>query len=516
MSSFSAGSKKLPSRPNLAADAAAPVFVGIDLGTSAVKVLAVTTNGREISSASEYYPLLTPHPEFVEQDADVIYQATMRVLERVLADVRLRGSEVSAIGFSSAMHGVLAVDGNGEPLSHVITWLDRRGAAIADTWRADGTGIELYRRTGAPTHPMLPVIKLRWLRDNDPELFARAKHFIGLKELFVFRWTGEWLVDWGLAAATGLFSLAKPEWDERALELAGIEPARLARPAPPSTALRTFRSSIARELHLAPQTAVVLASSDGALANIGIGASLAGDLALTLGTSGALRVLVDAPATDAAGRTFCYYADDTRFIVGGPTSSAGAALDWIFALLIADVPKDERFGHAAGLAAGVPAGAGGVVVLPFLSGERAPYWRSSLRGAFDGLDLSHDRATIVRAAFEGVVFGMNAVYDVVRTTAGDAARLLLSGGLTKAPLVRSLLADVFDLPAVQPHQQEASAFGAALLAAQSVGAIADATACAREFGYDEPTLPHADRVATYRTAYDRYTRFVRAHLELYD
>jgi gluconokinase len=498
-----------------AADAAAPVLVGIDLGTSAVKVLAVTTDGREITSGAEFYGLLTPQNDFVEQDADVIYRATMRVLERVLADVRLRGSQVAAIGFSSAMHGILAVDAGGEPISHVITWLDRRSATIADGWRRDGTALELYRRTGAPTHPMLPLAKLRWLRDNDPALFGRASRFVGLKELFIFRWTGEWLVDWGLAAATGLFSVHQPTWDERALELAGIEPGRLSRPAPPSTALRTFRASIARELHLAPETAVVLASSDGALANIGIGASLAGDLALTLGTSGAIRVMVDAPAIDPAGRTFCYYADDTRYIVGGPTSSAGAALDWIFALVLADVPKDERFARAAELAQGVAPGAQGLVVLPFLSGERAPYWRSSLRGSFEGLDLSHTRATIVRAALEGVVFGMRAVYEVVKTTVGDAQRLLLSGGLTKAPLVRTLLADVFGLPAVQPHQQEASAFGAALLAAQAVGVISDATAGARAVGYDEPTHPQPGPQQSYREIYARYTRLVAAHLELY-
>jgi gluconokinase len=259
----------------------------------------------------------------------------------------------------------------------------------------------------------------------------------------------------------------------------------------------------------------VLASSDGALANIGIGASQAGDLALTLGTSGAIRVLVDAPATDPQGRTFCYYADDTRFIVGGPTSSAGASLDWIFALLLPEVAKERRFERAVEIAERVAPGADGLVVLPFLSGERAPYWRSSLRGSFDGIDLSHDRGTIIRAAFEGVVFGMRAVYDVVRTTgAGEAQRLLLSGGLTKAQLVRALLADVFELPAVQPLQQEASAFGAALVAAQAIGAIDDATATARATGYDPATAPRVDAAATYADAYARYVRCVNAHLDL--
>lgn len=490
----------------------AAVVLGIDLGTSAVKVLAITTAGREIASGSEFYGLETPQADFVEQDADAVYRATMRVLARVLADVRMRGSEVAAIGFSSAMHGVLCVDEAGEPLSHVITWMDRRAHAIADGWRADGTALELYARTGAPMHPMLPVAKLRWLAENDPELFARTHRFVGLKELVVFRWTGEWLVDHGIASATGMLDLRRRDWDPRALELAGVGADRLSQPAAPSASLRRFRPAIARELGLTGLTSVVLASSDGALANVGVGARGPADVALTLGTSGAVRVLADAPILDAQARTFCYCADDTRYVVGGPTSAAGASLDWIFGLLLYEFPKAERFARAAALAAEIEPGAQGLVVLPFFAGERAPYWNSALRGAFDGLDLAHDRRTILRAAFESVVFGVYAVYDVMRELLHDAQRLLLSGGLTKAPLVRQLLADVFGVPAVQPHEQEASAFGAALLAAQAVGLVDDASAAAHAAGYDEPTQPNVALAATYAGAYAKYRRYVAAHL----
>ncbi len=498
----------------MTAPGSAPVVVGIDLGTSAVKVLAVTATGREIASASEFYGLETPQPEFVEQDADVVYLATMHVLARVLADVRLRGSEVAAIGFSSAMHGVLCVDDDGEPLSHVITWMDRRAHAIADKWRTDGTALALYGSTGAPMHPMLPIAKLRWLAEHDAPLFAQTRRFVGIKELVIFRWTGEWLVDHGIGSATGMLDLRTRDWDARALALAGVEADRLSRPAPPSTALRRFRPAIARELGLTGSTAVVLASSDGALANIGVGAGARGDVALTLGTSGAVRVLTAEPVLDPRARTFCYCADDTRYVVGGPTSAAGASLDWIFALLLDELPKEARFARAVELAAEIAPGADGLVVLPFFAGERAPYWNSALRGAFDGLDLAHDRRTILRAAFESVVFGVYAVYDVVRELAHDAERLLLSGGLTKAPLVRGLLADVFGLPAVQPHEQEASAFGAALLAAQAVGLIEDASTAAHAAGYDAPTEPNAALAITYRVAFERYRRHIDAHLPL--
>jgi gluconokinase len=416
-----------------------------------------------------------------------------------------------AIGFSAAMHGMLSVDEAGEPASRVLTWMDRRSHGIADAWRADGTAMELYERTGAPMHPMLPVAKLRWLADNDAENFARTARFAGLKELFVFRWTGEWLIDWGLAGATGLFDFASRTWSERALSLAGVDASRLSLPLPPSTVRTNIRPAIAHELGLGEDTAVVLGSSDGALANIGTGAR-PGDVAVTLGTSGAVRTLSATPILDERGRTFCYPADDGTFVIGGPTSSAGASLDWVFALLLDDMPKEQRFAAAVDFAASIAPGADGCTVLPFFAGERAPYWNSSLRGSFEGLDLAHDRRTILRASIEGVVFGVYAVYEIIRERTGHANRLLLSGGLTKSPLVRSMIADVFGVEAVQPHENEASAFGAALFAARARGLIGDPGEAARAGGYAPPVRPNPANRAAYREAFARYERLVARSL----
>jgi gluconokinase len=441
-----------------------------------------------------------------------VYRAAMRVLARVVADVRLRGDDVAAIGFSSAMHGVLCVNEAGEPLSHVLTWMDRRSTEIADGWRADGTAATLYRETGAPMHPMLPIAKLPWLAEHEPDLFRRTHRFVGLKELFVHRWTGEWLIDWGIAGATGMFAFASRTWSERALALAGVDATRLSTLAAPSTSRTTIRAPIAHELGVGKDTAVVLASSDGALANIGIGTG-AGDVAVTLGTSGAVRTLSTEPVLDGECRTFCYPAGDTTFVIGGPTSSAGASLDWIFALLLDELPKEQRFARAAELAAQIPPGADGCTVLPFLSGERAPYWNASLRGSFAGLDLAHDRRAILRASFEAVVFGVFEVYEVLLERLGTAQRLLLSGGLTKSSLVRQMLANVFAVETAQPHQEEASAFGAALVAAQSRGLIADAISAARAAGYDDPMQPDLTQAAAYRTARARYRLLVDRELK---
>ncbi|MDQ2907800.1 MAG: FGGY family carbohydrate kinase, partial [Candidatus Eremiobacteraeota bacterium] len=357
----------------------AVALVGIDLGTSSAKVFACDLQGTPLAAAFRAYALHTPRPGFVELDAGEVLAGAQAALHDVLRALREQRIAVGALGFSGAMHGLLAVDAGGQALGPCITWLDRRSAATAAAWQRDGIAATLYARTGAPLHPMLPSCKLRWLADNEPEIAAAAAKFVSLKELLVFRLTGEWVIDWGIASATGLFDLRTRRWDRPALELARIDEARLSQPAPPSTTLQ-LRGVVARDLGLFPEVPVVLGSSDGALANLGVGAVAAEDFALTLGTSGALRVVVPQPLLDSGARTFCYASDDRNYIVGGPTSSAGAVLakfgDW----LLADTAHSERFARAAVLASGAPLGARGLTLAPFLSGERAPYWRVDLHG----------------------------------------------------------------------------------------------------------------------------------------
>jgi len=498
-----------------AAPAERAVLVGVDLGTSAVKVLACTPSGATVALESASYPLETPRPEWVEQDANEVYRAAMKTLRGVLADIRLRGDEVLAIGFSCAMHGVLPVDAHGEPLGRLITWMDRRSAPVADRWRADGTGARLYAKTGAPIHPMLPSCKLRWLSENEPDTVAHAARIVSLKELFVFRWTGEWLVDWGMASGTGLFDPRTHAWDAEALDAARIGAEKLAKLAPPSTTLRALRANVASALGIDASTAVVLASSDGALANLGVGAVARDDLALTLGTSGAIRTVVDAPAFDPDGRTFCYAYDDRKFVAGGPTSSAGAVLAALQALFLEDVAQADRFAAAVTRAEKAEPGANGLTVMPFLSGERAPYWVAELRGGIVGLDLTHTRDDVMRAAFESVVFALATVYDVLRERTGDVRRIRLSGGLTHAAFVRQLVADVFGCEALLANQEEASAFGAAMLAGIAVGAIADDAAVAALLQPVHEHQPDPGAVTRYRAILARYRSVVAANLPLF-
>jgi gluconokinase len=488
-------------------------LIGIDLGTTAVKVVAnAASDGRALTEETQRYSLATPLPGHVEQNPVEIYRATMQSLRKVIDDVKLQGDRPLAIGFSAAMHGVLAVDERGEPISPLINWMDRRAVDIAEAWRADGTAADLYSRTGAPMHPMLPLCKLRWLATNDAALFARAARFVGMKEFFINRWSGEWLVDHAIGTATGMLDTRTRAWDPKALAAAGVEPERLSKSAPCSTQLTITRQQVSDYLGIDDETKIVLASSDGALANLGTGAITRELMALTLGTSGAVRIVSDKPSLDPQGRTFCYAFDDSHWLVGGPTSSAGAVLEWLFALLLPDVPLGDRFERAVSLAAQSPPGAQGLTMLPFLSGERAPYWRGDLRGAFAGLDLAHGPKELLCAAFEGVVFALYTVFRVMREFGIDPAAVLLSGGLTHAPLVRQMIADVFEIDARLPNRPEASAFGAAMFAGLATGAIRSLDDVKSEISIATVHQPNRAAAGAYREAFARFDERVRAEV----
>lgn len=487
------------------------LFIGIDIGTSSVKVLAATPDGRAIASATSAYALRAPLPDRAEQDAEEILAAIRSALRETVAATAGMG-RIAALGLSCAMHGVLPAREDGTPLGPVVTWMDGRAAAIADRWHADGTANALYMRTGVPAHPMLPACKVRWFAENEPELIRSGALFVSVKELLVRRWTGEWLVDYGIASGTGFFDLYDRTWAFAAIGAAGIAPDRLARLVKPGTSLR-LRAETARDLGVPEDALLVLGSSDGALANLGSGAVTRNAYAVTLGSSGAVRRCVEMPLFDARARTFCYAYDDDRYVAGGATNAGGRTLA-AFASLVSsngDAPA-ASVAEAVALAESVEAGAAGVSVVPFLTGERAPYWRTGLRGGIDGLTLAHTRAHVVRAAAESIVYGLRAVYDALGESLAAPARIRLSGGLFAFAFFRQLAADVFARPAERTEPAEASAFGAAMFAAIATGALASDRDVAARLTVAATHEPDAAAVERYAEGYARYRASVASEL----
>ncbi|MFT4192357.1 MAG: gluconokinase [Comamonas sp.] len=481
------------------------IVIGVDIGTTSTKAVALTPQGAVIAHHNVDYPLLRPEPAAAEQDPQEILEAVLAVITQCVTQSRARFADARflAVSFSAAMHSLILVDEAGQPLTHSITWADNRAAPWAERIRDEWDGLAIYRRTGTPIHPMSPLAKLVWLRHERPALFGRASRFVGIKEFVLHRLFGQWVVDHSIASATGLFNLRQLDWDEGALALAGVRPGQLPEPRPTTHALRGLDAEIADRLGLPADTPFVLGANDGVLSNLGVGAIAPGEVAVTIGTSGAMRTVVDRPLTDAEGRTFCYALTEKHWVVGGPVNNGGIILRWVrdeFAAAETETAKRlgiDPYEVLTRIAERVSAGAEGLLFHPFLAGERAPYWDARLRGSFFGLGMHHGKEHMIRAALEGVIFNLYGILPAVEAVAGRSRRIKATGGFARSPMWRQMMADVFDRDVVVPESFESSCLGAAVLALYGLGHVDSLEVVADMVGATHQHTPEPEAVALY-------------------
>jgi gluconokinase len=461
---------------------APPVVVGVDVGTTATKAVAFDAAAREVASAEVAYPLLEPAPGRAEQDPGAVVDGALEAIRRAVAAA---GAPVAGLALSGAMHALIALDAQDRPLTRLITWGDTRAAAQAQRLRAEHP--ELHDRTGTPIHSMAPLAKLAWFAEEDTTTFTAARRWVGVKELVVNRLAGPWALDHSTASGTGLLNLARLDWDAGALDAAGIGPDRLAALVP-ATERFALRHEVAAHLGVDASTPVVIGAGDGPSANLGVSATAPGVAACSIGTSGALRVTVEQPAVDRAHSLFCYALTPGRWIVGGAISNGGVVLRWAGAALAPDLGEHPEDALLA-LAADVPAGSEGLVMLPYLLGERAPLWSGPTPAAYVGLARHHGRGHLVRAALEGVCQQLRLVLDSIRDAGNEVTEVRATGGFARSALWRQMLADVLDAPIGFAASEEGSARGAAILGLQALG-LADGIEVVAPAEVIEPD-PHA-------------------------
>ncbi len=473
----------------------AGVVIGIDIGTTSTKSVAYDVTGRAGASHAVAYPLAEPHPGYAEQDPDVIVAAVLATVREVVA--RTAGP-VLAVSFSTAMHALIGLDAEGRPLTPSVTWADSRASAQAERIRASPGGLALHRRTGTPVHPMSPLTKLVWFRENEPELCGRVAHWVGIKDHVVAQMCGVLVTDHSVASGTGLLDIHRLHWDPEALALAGVVATQLPTLLPTTAVLPGgLTAATAAATGLPRTTPVVLGAGDGPLANLGLGAVRPGVAACSIGTSGALRVMVETPGVDPDGGVFCYALTADRWAVGGAINNGGIVLGWAGDALAPDLgPHAED--RLLALAATVPPGCGGLVMLPYLLGERAPQWGSVARGAYVGLTREHRREHLVRAALEGVCQQLALVLASMRAAGNEVREIRATGGFARSPFWRQLLADVLDMDVGFPSGHEGSSFGAALLAMQALGLVASVDVAADMVTITETVHPDPAAAATHR------------------
>lgn len=462
---------------------AVPVVLGVDLGTTATKVVAAGVDGRLHALVERQYPLTTgPHGE-ATQDADEVLAAVHAAL--VECTESCSDGEVAAVSFSAAMHTLLPLDADGRPLGPALSWADHRAAGLARKLRAPGgPAAELHRATGTPVHPMSPLVKVAWFAEHEPELHRATAHWVGVKDYVLYRLTGRLATEHSCASGTGFMDIHTLHWYQPSLDLARITADQLPELLAPTDVL-----SLAPGSGLPSGLPVVAGGADGPLANLGTGATKPGMAALSLGTSGALRGIRDTPGIDEGGRLFCYALADGLWAVGGAISNGGVVGAWASDAF--GVPVHELLDEANA------AEPDGLLALPYLLGERAPWWDPDPRAVLLGLRREHGRAAITRAMVEGVGQQLALVAEAL----DDVTEIRATGGSFRSAIWGRVVASALRRDLAVTSDEGGSGLGAALLGWRAIGglrSLADAADLISPDGIIHPDPDLAQRLAESR------------------
>ena len=464
------------------------LLVGLDIGTSAVKGIAIERDGSVAALTEAGYPLRTPRPGWAEQDPQDWWVATQAVLEAL----RAQTGPPAAIGLSGQMHGLVALDAQGRVLRPAILWNDQRtGAECAEI--EDAIGLErLISLTGNRALPGFTAPKLLWLRRHEPDVHARIARIMLPKDYVRLRLTGAFATDVSDASGTLLLDVAGRRWSEEVLEALEIDPAIL----PP----------LLESPQLSGETAdgvpVAAGAGDQAAGALGVGVDRPGPVSVVLGTSGVVFAALPAFAADPQARVhaFCHAVPGGWHAMGVMLSAAGA-LRWLRDATEPGASYDELAAQAAEW----PAGCEGLLFLPYLAGERTPHADPDARAAFTGLELRHDRGALVRAVMEGVAHGLRDSLDLVADLGGVPEFGRVSGGGTRSALWLEIVASGLELPLERVAVDEGAAFGAAILGGVAAGVWPDVgTAVAATVRPGERIEPRPDWVEVYRADRVRY------------
>jgi len=490
-----------------------PYLLGIDVSTTGAKALVIDELGRVISSITTEYALTTPRPLWSEQSPADWWQGACTSIEAALKKADLTGMDVSAVGLTGQMHGLVLLDKDGEVLRPAILWNDQRTAAQCAEITEKVGGLEnIVELTGNAVLPGFTAPKVLWVRQNEPGVYERAAQILLPKDYLRYRLTGEYATEVSDASGTSLLDVKKRRWSKEMLDALDIPASWLPRCTESPEVSGRISAFAAHATGLKAGTPVVGGGGDQAAQAVGSGVVRAGVISVTTGTSGVVFAHSDAYAAEEQGRlhAFCH-AVPGKWHVMGVMLSAGGSFRWwrdslgeperVTASLLGDDPYN-LLTHEAALA---PVGSDGLLFLPYLTGERTPYPDPQARGAFVGLTVRHTKAHLVRSLLEGVSFGLRDCLELVTRLGVPIEQVRASGGGARSPLWRQIQADVFGTELVLVNVTEGAAYGAALLAGVGAGVYASVEqAVAQTVSITDLTTPVAENVQVYNKLYPVY------------
>ncbi len=444
------------------------MFLGIDVGTGGTRAVLIDRAGQVLASfSSEHAHIRSEHIGWAEQDPEDWYRATREAIAGAMAAAELTGAEIEAAGLTGQMHGCVMLDANGAVLRPALIWCDQRTQPQCD-WLTGKIGFSrLIELTANPALPNFTLTKLLWVRDHQPEIFARIAHVLCPKDYVRFRLTGEYAIDMQEASGTLLLDVAHRRWSSEVAEAAGIPLSWLPRLFEGPEICARISSVGAGATGLAAGTPVAAGAGDQGAGAIGMGILAPGSVSATIGTSGVVFAATDAPIKDPLGRlhTFCHAAPN-RWHVMGVTNGAGLSLRYFRDTFAPHSTYDEL----SALAGTAPPGSDGLLWAPYLFGERTPHLDPKARAAFLGITASHTQAHFIRAVLEGVAFSLRDTFTLFAELSIPVTSIRLGGGGARGPLWRQIQSDIYGQPVDLLEAEEGGAFGAALLAGTGIGA----------------------------------------------
>lgn len=448
-------------------------YLGLDLGTGSIKTVLFDVLGNEIAQSSQEYPVYQIRNGWSEQEPDDWYRAAVATVRHVMDTSGVPADSVKGIGISGQMMGAVFLDNHGVCLRRAILWNDGRTTQACEELK-NLFGDELFRKyTCSPVRPGLTASKIWWVRQNEPEVFAKTAHILLPKDYLRYRLTGEFATEVSDASATQLLDVANRKWAVEILAAMELNENMLCRVYESSDITGYVLPDVAADMGISPECPVVGGASDNAAAAVGTGIVSSDQLMTTIGTSGTVFACTDSPVADptASVYMFCMPIKDKWHFMGS-VNSAGASLKWWRERFY---PDDSEYVQINADAQASSPGANRLIYLPYLNGEQSPHFDLNCRGAFIGLSAIHTRSDMTRAVMEGVTYALRDIVKCIMNAGTAPNSIRMCGGGSKSPFWRQLLADICGLPVELPdmNSENSAALGAAILAAVGTGVYSD-------------------------------------------
>jgi len=476
--------------------------LGLDLGTSGLKGLLVDKSGNLIETATAEYPLHTPEKGYSEQNPEDWYDASIKILRKLINEFPEISTELEGISFSGQMHTLVLLNNQGNVLRNAILWNDVRTTKQCEMIM-DNFGDRLLSITKNKALEGFTLPKMLWVQENEPEVWKKTAKFLLPKDYLGYRLTDNMQMDYSDAAGTLLLDVDKKEWSNEILKEFNVQEEICPPLVESTTKIGYLKDDIAREVGIKNKIPIFSGGGDNPIAAVGAGILQKGQAMASIGTSGVFLSYEGESKLDYKGylHYFNHVIPDMYYSMG-VTLAAGSSLNWFKDLFSSDL----SFADILGSVKDIPEGSDGLLFAPYLSGERTPYTDSRIRGTFLGLDISHTRDHLARAVLEGITFSLKDSFELMKKHSNKEFKQIVSvGGGAKNDDWLQMQADIFNVPIVTLETEQGPAMGAVMVAAVGVGWFQDFKSCSDIFvRYGDEILPNSRNVEKYEEIYDLY------------